>query len=178
MFSLWFVQRSNEPLCNSIAQDIIHHFAVKHDAPSFYSHITLIGSIPDSSTGGENIIQKTIDLLQLLKLKRVDFSFHQQVAIGNSMWQSVFLKAHLSESLQNLFAQVTEFFGKEPSQYMPHLSVIYSESIEREVVAEEAQKILFEKQADWSFTADTLEIWETNGPVTSWKLVKQFNLLE
>jgi 2'-5' RNA ligase len=84
---------------------------------------------------------------------------------GNDYFHGCYLEAAEAAPLRELQARcVATLGGSAPSEYPPHLSVAYGELGQEQRAA--AMEIT---QLPWKVTFDRLELWTSDGPVSSWR---------
>jgi len=112
----------------------------------------------------------------VIEFDRVDF--------GRVFHQTVYIKVKKSKALLEAFDKARESFQLSPeTEYMPHLSLIYSDinENERQVLAEKEQNALFEGEAPLQnfFMCETVQLWYTpaeDKTLTSWEMVREYTL--
>lgn len=117
LYVLWLVPSANtsKPL-----QKIINDLSKKYHSPVFEPHITLLGNI---SCDLETMIQRTKILVSKLKPFSISLG---EISFGTTYFKSVFIKVKINEALMNVNLIAKEIFKVENKNFMPHLSLVYS----------------------------------------------------
>jgi 2'-5' RNA ligase len=124
-----------------------------YDAPVFEPHVTLLGSLPGTE---EDISARCLELGGLLP----SFTIHlSEPAYGDQFFQCVFLKTQETSALMNAHELARRLFVKNPSPYMPHLSLLYGHySIElKHYISSTLSQALF-----LNFTVDRFHLIRSN----------------
>lgn len=164
-YSLWLMP-AGKVYDNS--RGLIQRLAKKYNAPLFEPHVTLLGGViqqeddvlerAEQITSGQNAFQIT--------LNRVDYQDYY--------FRALFVRAERTGQLQALHDRAKEVFEMQDiSGYIPHLSLMYGDF--SETVKEKIIKNIGKNQ-NIEFTANSVQVFKTDGEVNSWYKVKEFPL--
>jgi len=120
-----------------------------YQAPFFEPHVTLLGSLPGTE---EEITGRSSQLGTSLQPFDIQLT---EPAYGDQYFQCVFLKVQETLAMMNAHELAKRLFAKDPSPYMPHLSLLYGHySIERkDKIAATIPETL-----QLRFTVDTIDL--------------------
>ncbi len=102
-----------------ILMEAITDLSRAYHAPVFEPHVTLLGSLPGTE---EDISVRCLELGG--SLSPIDILLTEP-AIADQYFQCVFLKTQETPALMNAHELARRLFVKDPSPYMPHLSLLY-----------------------------------------------------
>jgi 2'-5' RNA ligase len=92
-----------------------------YQAPVFEPHVTLMGSLPGTE---KDISVRALELETALPPFDIQLS---EPAYGDQYFQCVFLKVQETPAIMNAHELARRLFVKDPSPYMPHLSLLYGD---------------------------------------------------
>lgn len=167
VFSLWLVPdgKTRENLTRTIKQ-----LAATHNAPSFDPHITLVGAVQESEN---EILDKTRRLAVSLAPLEITLG---EVEYTEQFYRSIYSRVKLTSYLKNAHKTAADFFPKLLQEdFMPHLSLLYSTEVSKE--EKQAIKPDLESEIKGIFVARTLRLQLTDGEVSTWKAIEDFNLI-
>jgi 2'-5' RNA ligase len=147
----------------------IQSLAGEHDGPAFQPHVTLLGPIPELEEA--DVVAKAKEIAKMLNTLELTLG---KPAIGDSFFHSVYIEVHVSEELVHAHMLALQAFGmSDDSEYKPHLSLMYGD-----FPIETKEKVLKSLTLPHqnSFTADTIYVFKTDGPATSWEQVAEVAL--
>lgn len=98
---------------------VITDLSKAYQAPVFDPHVTLLGSLPGTE---EAISLRCLELGGSLPPFNILLT---EPAYGDQYFQCVFLKTQETPALLNAHELARSLFVKNPSPYMPHLSLLY-----------------------------------------------------
>ena len=161
--SMWLIPDRGSPAYRRL-DDLITDYARSHpDAPDFEPHITLLGGI---ETNEATVVNRTRDLVRGRDPLKLAFG---DVSCSTTTYQCVFLLVVPSVPLLELRQAATDSFGRAAELYVPHVSLVYGDlSPENRVQA--TRSIDADSLPD-SVRVDTIEIVDTDGPVSEWRTV-------
>jgi 2'-5' RNA ligase len=167
-YSLWLMPSGD--VYNELA-GLISRLSIEYSTPNFEPHVTLIGSLEGSE---EDILSKTSQLATLIhpfniKLTTVDYL--------DAHFTCLFIKVEKTNDMMKANWKAKEFFSPlRGRQYMPHLSLMYGDSItiprasKKEIIAE------IGKEFGMSFEVRSIHLFSTDGEPLDWYRVKEFTL--
>ena len=145
--------------------NLINKLAKEYSAPEFKPHVTLLGDIDLSE---REMIKRT---KMLVSGKRIFSITLGQIDYEDYFFRTLFVKATLTEDLQNLHNRAKEVFEiKGISIYMPHLSILYGnypENVKKKII----QEIGGNQEAQWGVDGVVLM---KGGEIRDWRLIKEF----
>ena len=155
-------------------------------APLFEPHITLLGGIQGRSK--EDVLALTEELASSSTIAPFQITF-DRVACGDIFHQCLFILCEKTEALLAANAAARRAFNVDASapDYMPHLSLLYSDIdiSTRNALVEEEQSRLFNNKESFlgtegsGFCADSIAVWYTPGEdktLESWRVVAVYPL--
>lgn len=102
-----------------ILMEAITDLSRAYHAPVFEPHVTLLGSLPSTE---EDISVRCLELGE--SLSPIDILLTEP-GLADQYFQCVFLKTQETTALMNAHELARKMFVKDPSPYMPHLSLLY-----------------------------------------------------
>lgn len=164
-YSLWLIPSGN---AYNRLENIISELSKQYSAPFFEPHVTLIGGIKDSE---ENTLSKTSQLANSVRPFRVTLT---EVQYLDEYFKSLFIRAKETDELMKANSKARETFNlQNDSDYMPHLSLMYSNSPTR-IKEEIIEKI--GKDIAVKFDVKNIHLFSTEGEVGDWYKIKKFDL--
>ncbi|KAI8113032.1 hypothetical protein M9435_003038 [Picochlorum sp. BPE23] len=171
VFSLWYVP---PPGSLQKVQETIQQLASRYSAPVFPAHMTLVGGIRAPEATVRRISEELVDTLEPVggHITCVDY--------GSIYHQCVFLKVECTEELEFQYRLAQRKFSMDENvQYMPHISLLYSDidQKERERLTSEQQEGSFHDMGRIGF--DTIELWYTppeDVSLGSWRRLESYSL--
>ncbi len=145
--------------------NLIKRLAREYNAPVFEPHVTLLGDIelPEAE-----MIKRTQQLVQGQKSFAVT---SKQIDYEDFFFRALFVRAELTEPLQNLHNLAKKIFEMNIFPYMPHLSLLYGD-YPQEIKEKIIQEIGREQSAQFEINSIFLI---KGGKVKVWKIVQEFN---
>jgi len=164
-FSLWLMPEGG--VCVPL-QKTIEDLAARLKSPIFEPHITLIGQIAGRK---DEVLAKSAALAGLMTACEIS---SDGLDFRDSYFQALFVKIKETPPVMGASRTACRIFKGEPSSpYMPHLSLAYGDLDVRE-----KERIMAEISADIDFTfiADKIHLYATEGEPEGWCLLKSFPL--
>ncbi len=162
-YSIWIVPKGE---VGERLQKLITDLAERFDAPAFVPHMTLVANIfakDDELDAVRHNIADFVKRIKPLKITLTSYGYKDEefrclylLAEGNGV-------VELYRTANEVFPQV----AREHFAALPHISVLYGshdEATKKEIIAENAITPL-------TFTLDSCDLYFTNNPVESWKLI-------
>lgn len=118
-YSIWLMFEKSDEL---ELQLIIDQLSSEFNSISFKPHLTLLPGIEHK----ENLMEKFSTLLS--EINKFDLVV-KDINLSEEFYKSVFLEVEKSEPLVELFSKANELFKakKELSEFIPHISLLYSD---------------------------------------------------
>ena len=145
---------------------ILHQLSVRHEAPEFPPHVTLLGSCV---CGRDEMMRRSSLVARALKpftirLGKLDFR--------DEYFRCLYLHAGPAEQLRNAYRAACRIFCRTPEpDFMPHLSLLYGNfpmSVKKGLMAELGPRF------DVRFKVRSLHLFQTHGDVRNWYEVAKF----
>jgi 2'-5' RNA ligase len=140
---------------------IICGLSKTYGTPCFPPHVTLLASIERAPT---EVVAITRALASRLKRLQIESS---GLATSGAYFRSLFIRAVVSDELKAAYDLARQAFGVQPAgDFMPHLSLLYSELPEIE-----KQKIitdLMDRNLPNRFTLNSVDVYVTAGTPQDW----------
>ena len=168
-FSIWIIpQGSVSDTITSLTKKIADDFG----SPVFQTHITLI---PDVVGEAEDNIKNVEEITKQTEAFSVSFN---GVGLQWEMYfQCLYLTVRQDLQLMQLRENlVKKFTPHNRSLYMPHLSIMYGDNVPVETKSDIIGEIE-DSLINTSYTVDSLYIYQTNNPVSSWRFIKKLPLV-
>lgn len=150
-------------------QSIIRRNQRSGNQPSFIPHITLLSSITFSSSLKEslqNLCNETSRLL--LQCKKPE--------IGKDLFHCLFVPIVKSDELDNLRHLASNLISVSyPRPFKPHVSLMYHDP-NSDLVRN--TKNMLPDFTSWQLKVSRIELWNTSGPVNSWKSVFHSDMID
>lgn len=163
-YSLWLIPAGETYNKLSI---LIKTLSEEYKSPLFEPHVTLLGEILLSE---EDMIQRSKQLVFGQKSFSITL---QTVDYEDYYFRALFMRAEKSESLLALHNRTKKIFEMQAIPYMPHLSLLYgnlTQSVKEQIIRNIGRK------QDMKFTIGAIQLFKTDGEVSSWHKVKEFPL--
>lgn len=160
-YTLWLMPKGE--IYNRFA-DLIKRLGEQYDDPIFEPHVTLLGEILKSE---EETIKLTQELVAGQKpfpitLRQIDYQEHH--------FRTLFVKAEVTESLQDLHNRAKEIFEMDIPPYMPHLSILYGNyqvGLKKKIISE------IGKDQTATFDVSSVHLMK-GGKIEGWQIIKDF----
>ena len=162
-YSIWLVPDRETQKYQTLDELISEHTRSYPDAHDFDPHITLLGGI---ETDEPTVMDRTQDLARDRDPLELAFG---DASCSTTTHQCVFLLVAPSVPLLEFRQAATEAVGRAAEMYVPHLSLVYSE-LSPEARVRAARSIDADSLPD-SVRVDTIEVVDTDGPVSEWRTV-------
>ena len=182
MYSLWIVPQA--PLFDHLHAKIKNLATTEgiSDAPTFVPHVTLVGGFPSSSDN------EAIERSALLASRMEPFQIElDRVSFNKRFHQCVFILCKPTDELMRYGGMARSAFGQDPDEYLPHLSLLYSDEASvdaRHRIANQEQLALFGEEEHrlpmMSFVARSLHLYVTppeDKRLHSWREIATFDLI-
>lgn len=168
-YSIWIMPSPGSYHARKIS-GVIDGLAGELKAPRFSPHVTLIGSI---CAGRAEALRAT----QSIAESADPFTLYLgSVGHSDAYFRSVFIRVRKTSPLMELNKAASEILGADCKGFMPHLSLLYSDSDEgarKRIVRRAAASALIGPRG---FRADRIYLYSTAGPVRRWKPIGVFRL--
>ena len=167
-YSLWLMPEGE--LQNTLAA-LIRHVTQQYATPAFPAHTTLLGNVRGSE---QQIRAKTQQLATSISPFPITLT---EVDTTPEYYRALFIRVALSDELARLYEQARHIFQfSSPTEYRPHLSLLYSHlsRAQKDRIIARIQPQL--QDLPHTFTANTLHLYTTEGPITTWRQVGTFPL--
>jgi len=165
-YSLWIVPKGKSL---DVLQSLVSSLAIEYGSNSFTPHITLVAGLSASEAEYSGMTHR----IQQLTVKLSNFTVALYgYGFMDEEHRCLYLHASGSE-LSAVYQTASELFpqvSQEHFRAMPHASVLYGK-----YTVEEKQRMITENPLPkFSFEADELSLYITNGPADNWKLAQTF----
>ena len=143
----------------------------------FFPHVTVLGGIPVASEAGIHAV--TVAVGALARETRAFSVEAPAIVAGAQFFQCVYALCQPSAPLSACFESLCAALPSAPRPfpaYMPHLSLVYGELPQSLREASAAALAASFGGQGVAFSAAALEVWDTTGPVESWRLLSSFAL--
>jgi 2'-5' RNA ligase len=164
-YSLWLMP---EGKVRDRLTQILHHLSVRHEAPEFPPHVTLLGSC----VGERDEMMRRSSLVAgalrpfTIRLGKLDFR--------DEYFRCLFLHAGPAKPLRNAHQVACRKFDRTPNpDFMPHLSLLYGNyalNVKEDARAELGRRL------DVRFKVRSIHLYQTHRAVQNWRLVESFGL--
>jgi len=147
---------------------VIETLAREYDTPVFEPHVTLLGGVGDDY---DKVEEKSLMLAEELDPFRIKFDSY---GYTDAFFRCLFLKAENAPDLMNANIAARKVFGiEDETPVMPHLSLIYSDSIPEDVKHGVIRDLGGEYHSE--FMADDFCIVRASDdiPVEDWKILRE-----
>jgi len=163
MTSLWF---GPDETTASECRALIARLAARYAAPVFPPHVTLLGDLPGDEAA---VVARARTLATGLRRLVVTFP---RIGWRDEYFRCFYLEVE-SDEVVAARGDAEALFGREPSPYLPHLSLIYGE-----LPADEKARLRAElnRRLPMAGELQTLEVWRTRGEVRSWAQIAALTL--
>ena len=146
---------------------IISQLSKEHHAPKFEPHVTILPQI--------NIPKnETIQKARAFGLKLSPFHIKiGSLSYGNKYFYCVFAKVKKSKEIIGAYQMAKRMFNHGNSDYSPHLSIMYGN------FSPKLKKIIIKKMGKFpksGFKVKSISIFDVNGPVKNWKIIKEIKM--
>ncbi len=168
-YSIWIMAGPGSAQARSIS-GIIARLSKEHKTPYFEPHVTLIGSIRSSR-------YKALRIAGALAASCNAFTLPLcRLGSSDAYFRSVFIRMRRTAALEELHAAAADAFGMDGNGFMPHISLLYSDSDGacRRRIAKGIDLGAISKYG--GFRAQRLCLYSTTGAVRSWRCVGEFRL--
>lgn len=150
---------------------IIEELAEEFGTEEFIPHITLLGAMKISK--GE-AFTKAERLAKLVKPFEIELT--GEIFCHDSQWsRSMIILERKTPELIKLYDLARDVFQYNPGDFLPHLSLMYSEDIPLSIRAERAKR-LQNKDLKFKFEVDKFHLVLTEGTPSEWARLKDFPL--
>ena len=144
----------------------LHNLSVRHEAPEFPPHVTLLGSCMgerDEMMRRSSLVAGALKPFTV-RLGKLDFR--------DEYFRCLYLHAGPAEPLRNAHQAACRIFCRSPEpDFMPHLSLLYGNypvNLKENVMAELGLRL------NVQFKVRNLHLFQTHGEVENWREVAQF----
>jgi len=164
-YSIWLGAKNRH---NDAFSELINKFSRIFKSPIFEPHVTLLGDIKGNE---KEILEKTKQLAEELhpyEIRTYEADHEPEY------FRALFV--HVKETPEVLRAnKIAQKIFNTHKEYIPHLSLAYCTAPEK-TKDEFTNEIKESLRGNGHFTARKLSLYETNGNVSDWKLIKTFRL--
>ncbi|KAJ0402695.1 hypothetical protein ATCC90586_009472 [Pythium insidiosum] len=162
-YSLWLIPAGGP---HEALHQLIVEYAARLMTPPFLPHITLLGGVTGLSE--QEAIDKTRSVATMLHAMDLEVSV---VASKELLYfQCVFGLIKEDDELASAHEAAKEGFARrEEPDYMPHISLVYGDIEEEQRQA--LKRELGPRVDGMRLHISSLQLWNTSGPVKSWKMV-------
>ncbi len=167
-YSLWLMPEG--ALQDTLAA-LIQQVAQQYATPAFPAHTTLLGNVRGSE---QQIRAKTQQLGTSFSPFPITLT---EVDTTPEYYRALFIRVALSNELARLYEQARNIFQfSPPTEYRPHLSLLYSDlsQAQKDHIIASIQPQL--QDLPHTFTANTLHLYTTEGPIATWQPIHSFPL--
>ncbi len=164
-YSLWLTPDGD--VQDALAQ-LIGELAEQYGGPRFPPHITLIGSVVGSE---DEILRLAGEIAAQTPAQQITFA---GLGAEEIYFRSLYLIADQAPGLMAANVLARQVFASERSEpFRPHLSLIYGDypAATKQAISEAIQTRL-----PAACITDTLDVYQTEPPVESWRLLRRFTL--
>ena len=163
---LWIWMMPDDKLKERI-QRIINSLGKEFSTPLFVPHVTLAGS---NDIGEKIMIKKTKDLSEQIKPFKIKLDGFDY---SDNYFSSLFVLCEKTKDLTNANSLARKSFGIATNDYMPHMSLIYTDEL-----SEDQKKDIIKKlgKLKGEFEVKKLSLFATMGPVEKWYKIRDFSL--
>ncbi len=167
-YSIWLIHEGRQ---RKELAEIINTISSKYGTVQFIPHVTLAGPVLKTE---QEMIKECSELSKNIRAFRLEFT-----EIGNSdrFYRSVFVKIKKDPIIQEAYEKAVQTFGLEKKDFMPHLSLLYSDFDQ-----DKRMKIISELDQDHlrrlRFDTSKFHLFLTDGTVEEWRKVKEFKILQ
>ena len=167
-YSLWIVPKGE---AGKAIQALIDTLADENNSPRFVPHLTLVANIFADRTELEDVkrrIKQSAGQIRPFTVSLTGYGYMEEE------FRSLYLLAD-GEGLRVAYEALAAQFPKvsdEHFQAMPHISVLYGQfpqDLKNEIIAANPLAVT-------EFTVDAFDLYLTNNPVESWRLLQSFPL--
>ncbi|MFU8859944.1 MAG: 2'-5' RNA ligase family protein [Cyclonatronaceae bacterium] len=161
--SVWLTfGRAEKKLAHYIAQ-----LSDRLNTPVFRPHVTLAGQIGSER---RSLLETTSWLASVTDPFRI---YCRQFGSEPSYFKALYLEVTLATPLKDLRLLTEKHLPAASPGFMPHISLVYGN-----LNAESRSQIISELGIILPYTADvtTITIMKTDGPVSAWHQIKEFEL--
>jgi 2'-5' RNA ligase len=166
-YSLWLMPEAGAA---KRIQEVIAELALRHNTSPFEPHVTLLGMIFSNE---RRALEKTKQLAKEIRSLRMT-----PIGIGHSdsYNHSVFVRMEITAEVGRAHELAAHSFRKRETDFMPHLSLIYSNMGEEDQM--EVIRKLNKRTLDLlrGIDMDRLCLYCVEGEVRRWKMVGGFGL--
>ncbi len=167
-YSLWLFANKNKPAYTLPAR-VIGELAKIYNTPIFPPHVTLVNDI---DLGEEIMIALTQELITSLPSLPIEL---KSLASNNHYFQRLFAVVEPTPTLILANARAQTLFG-HTKDYRPHHSFAYGDLSPQQVTTLRQRLEKIAALRSLSFTAESIELWSTEGPFEHWYFVRRFPL--
>ena len=148
---------------------ILQHLSRRFEAPEFPPHVTVLGSCLGER---EEMVRQSALVAATLR----PFTIHLgEIDFRDQYFRSLFAHAGPMEPLRDAHQAACRTFSRtSDAEFMPHLSLLYGnfpESVKTDIMAD------LGPQLDVEFEVSSLYLFRTEGPVSDWRRVENYELL-
>ncbi len=169
-YSIWI-----EPTGNIKMQldQIIKDLSEKYQTPLFISHVTLLGNIQgDEDTIKQSMIRLSQDILPY------QIELTEEVIMEEHWTKTVAIRTRKTPAVLGANTKAKKIFEiPEFPKYEPHLSLIYSENLplsEKQAIVKDLAADIFKIK----FPVNSIQLYNTAGPVENWHLITSYSLVK
>ena len=167
-YSIWLVPDRETQEYRRLDELIGEYARSYPDAPDFDPHITLLGGI---ETDEPTVVDRARDLVRGRDPLELEFG---DISCSTTTHQCVFLLTAPSVPLLEFRQAATESFGRAAEMYVPHVSLVYGDLNFEDRVR--AVRSIDTASLPDSVLVDTIEVVDTDGPVSDWRTVSTQSL--
>lgn len=157
VYSLWLIPTGE---VHERLSHLIHDLAREYGAPAFEPHVTLVGSVPGSENQLRAGTRELASLLRPLQLRTMG------LGCEDVYFRSLYLKVRKSQPLMRAHRRALESFSLSPTDYVPHISLLYSDrprSMKQAILSQ------LRPLPSHTFEVNSIHVVDTSGSVESWK---------
>ena len=166
-YSLWLIPPDKN---YQIFEKIINGFSKEYHTPKFIPHITLLGDIDQEGKLSKRILIKKSKEIAKNIGEPLEITLKDVMGETDKWWKRVYIDVNVTKKLLEIYNIANNKFNMKIGIYRPHLSLLYSNSLE----INKTQKLIRELKNEFdgmNFRTSRIGLVDTNGKVGNWKLI-------